>query len=82
MHGVTVHFVTEELDGGPLIIQSLMHRRTAGRQRSYFPALSARVQRQEHTLYPQVVEWFATGRLALDGDAVTLDGTEARTNRS
>jgi len=37
-------------------------------------SLSARVQRQEHRIYPQAVEWFATGRLALVGDAVMLDG--------
>lgn len=70
LHGVTVHFVTEELDGGPLIIQSCIDVRPGDTE----SALSARVQRQEHTLYPQVIEWFATDRLALDGDAVTLDG--------
>jgi phosphoribosylglycinamide formyltransferase-1 len=70
MHGVTVHFVTEELDGGPLIIQSCIDVRPNDTE----TALSARVQRQEHTLYPRVIEWFATGRLALAGDAVTLDG--------
>ena len=75
VHGVTVHFVTEELDGGPLIIQSCIDVRPDDTE----TALSARVQRQEHTLYPQVIEWFATGRLALDGDAVTLDGNKLPT---
>ena len=70
MHGVSVHFVTEELDGGPLIIQSCIDVRAGDTEES----LSARVQRQEHTIYPQAIEWFATGRLALVDDRVTLDG--------
>jgi phosphoribosylglycinamide formyltransferase-1 len=70
LHGVSVHFVTEELDGGPVIIQSCIDMRADDTEAS----LSARVQRQEHRIYPQAVEWFATGRLALVGDAVMLDG--------
>lgn len=70
LHGVTVHFVTEELDGGPLIIQSCIDVRPEDTEES----LSARIQRQEHTIYSQAIEWFATGRLTLVGDAVMLDG--------
>ena len=70
LHGVSVHFVTEELDGGPLIIQSCIDVRADDTEET----LSARVQREEHTLYPLAIEWFATGRLALDGDAVMFDG--------
>jgi phosphoribosylglycinamide formyltransferase 1 len=70
MHGVSVHFVTEELDGGPVIIQACIDVRADDTEQS----LSARVQRQEHTIYPQAIEWFATGRLALEGDRVVLDG--------
>lgn len=69
-HGVSVHFVTEELDGGPVIIQSCIDVRADDTEAT----LSARVQQQEHRIYSQAVEWFATGRLALDGDAVMLDG--------
>lgn len=70
LHGVTVHFVTEELDGGPLIIQACLDVRADDTEAT----LSARVQRQEHRIYSQAIEWIASGRLALQNDAVTLDG--------
>ncbi len=69
-HGVSVHFVTEELDGGPVIIQACIDVRADDTEAT----LSARVQRQEHRIYPQAIEWFATGRLALSDDVVTFDG--------
>ena len=71
-HGASVHFVTEELDGGPLIIQACVDVRPGDTEQS----LSARVQREEHKIYPQAIEWFATGRLELVGDRVMLDGKE------
>ncbi|HEV7432719.1 MAG TPA: phosphoribosylglycinamide formyltransferase [Steroidobacteraceae bacterium] len=70
MHGASVHFVTGELDAGPLVIQAqvpLQHEDTAER-------LSARVQRQEHIIYPKVVGWIAENRLRLVGDVVYFDG--------
>jgi phosphoribosylglycinamide formyltransferase 1 len=70
IHGVSVHFVTEELDGGPVIMQACIDVRARDTEQS----LSARVQRQEHTIYPQIIDWFARGRLALSGDRVLLDG--------
>jgi phosphoribosylglycinamide formyltransferase 1 len=70
VHGASVHFVTEELDGGPLIIQACIDILPDDTEES----LSARVQRQEHTIYPQAIEWFATGRLALIDDHVMFDG--------
>jgi phosphoribosylglycinamide formyltransferase 1 len=70
MHGVSVHFVTEELDGGPVIIQACIRIQPGDTENS----LSARVQRQEHTIYPQAIEWFAQGRLALREDRAWLDG--------
>lgn len=71
MHGASVHFVTEELDGGPLIIQA---------EAPVLPGddahtLAARVLTQEHRIYPTAVRWFAQGRLKLEGDRVLLDGT-------
>ena len=69
-HGVSVHFVTEELDGGPVVVQACIDVRDGDTEQS----LSARVQRQEHTIYPQVIDWIASGRLALSGDRVMLDG--------
>lgn len=70
LHGVSVHFVTEELDGGPTIIQACVDVRPEDTEAS----LSARVQRQEHRLYPQAIEWFARGRLQLRDHRVWLDG--------
>lgn len=70
MHGVSVHFVTEELDGGPVIIQACVDVRAGDTEQT----LSARVQRLEHTIYPQAIDWFATGRLALAAERVMLDG--------
>ena len=65
-HGVTVHFVTAELDGGPAIVQAIVPV-LAGDDAGL---LAKRVQRQEHVIYPLAVKWFAQGRLKmLDGKA-------------
>lgn len=69
-HGVSVHFVTQELDGGPVIIQARVPVLAGDTEAS----LSARVQRQEHRIYPQAIEWFAGGRLCLRDDRAWLDG--------
>ena len=68
-HGASVHFVTAELDGGPLILQS----RVAVRPQDTEDTLSARVQATEHIIYPRVIGWLADGRLAWRGGA-WLDG--------
>jgi phosphoribosylglycinamide formyltransferase 1 len=60
LHGASVHFVTAELDGGPVILQS----RLAVRPGDTEAALSARVQATEHIIYPRVIGWLADGRLA------------------
>lgn len=64
VHGASVHFVTEELDGGPVVLQT---------QVPVLPeddadSLAARVLEQEHRIYPRVVRWFAEGRLRLSSD--------------
>ncbi|RZQ57141.1 phosphoribosylglycinamide formyltransferase [Pseudidiomarina tainanensis] len=69
-HGVSVHFVTEELDGGPVILQATV---------PVFPEdtaadLQQRVHTQEHAIYPLVVNWFCTNRLRLTADGAELDG--------
>jgi phosphoribosylglycinamide formyltransferase 1 len=69
-HGVSVHFVTEELDGGPVVIQSRIAVLPADTEAS----LSARVQRQEYRIYPEVIDWFAEGRLKYRDGAAWLDG--------
>ena len=69
-HGCSVHFVTEELDGGPLVVQAVI---TVELQDS--PAtLAQRVHVQEHQIYPLAIRWFAEGRLSLGADGALLDG--------
>ncbi|EIC20406.1 phosphoribosylglycinamide formyltransferase [Thiorhodovibrio frisius] len=70
-HGATVHFVTEELDGGPPILQA----RVPVLPDDDDDRLAARVLKQEHKIYPEAVRWFASGRLCLDPDKrARLDG--------
>jgi len=69
-HGVTVHFVTEELDGGPLAIQAVVPVLDGDDE----TALAQRVQRQEHIIYPLAVKWFVEGRLQMVNGAACLDG--------
>ncbi|HEV8333209.1 MAG TPA: phosphoribosylglycinamide formyltransferase [Steroidobacteraceae bacterium] len=70
LHGVSVHFVTEELDGGPVIAQAEVPVMPGDSEAT----LSARVQRAEHRIYPQVIDWLARGRLSLQDGRVWLDG--------
>jgi phosphoribosylglycinamide formyltransferase-1 len=71
VHGASVHFVTAELDGGPVVLQA----RVPVLPGDDPDTLAARVLKQEHRIYPCVVGWFATGRLHLDGAGLpVLDG--------
>jgi phosphoribosylglycinamide formyltransferase-1 len=70
VHGASVHFVTAELDGGPVILQS----RVAIHPSDTEEALSARVQATEHIIYPRVIGWLADGRLAWREGRPWLDG--------
>ncbi|SES70673.1 phosphoribosylglycinamide formyltransferase-1 [Marinobacter segnicrescens] len=71
VHGVSVHFVTEDLDGGPVIAQA----EVAVLPDDTAETLAERVQQQEHVLYPIVVRWFCEGRLQLAGhDRILFDG--------
>jgi len=69
-HGATVHFVTEQLDGGPAIMQVRIAIKSGDTEQS----LAARLMPQEHAIYPLVVQWFIKGRLQLDDNRVLLDG--------
>lgn len=69
-HGASVHFVTDDLDGGPVIAQAAVPVRADDDP----DRLAARVLEQEHRLYPAAVRWFAEGRLQLEGDRVRLNG--------
>ncbi len=68
-HGTSVHFVTEELDGGPVILQA----RIAVLPDDTEDTLTARIQQEEHRIYPQVVNWFVQGRLVLQNGLAYLD---------
>lgn len=70
VHGVSIHFVTEELDGGPVIAQA----EVAVQSDDDTESLAERVQQQEHVLYPIVVRWFCEGRIQLTADGVQFDG--------
>jgi phosphoribosylglycinamide formyltransferase-1 len=65
-HGCTVHFVTADVDGGPVIAQAEVPVRDDDDPQS----LAARVLEEEHRLLPRVVGWYCAGRIALDGDRV------------
>lgn len=70
VHGASVHFVTEELDGGPVIVQAEMPVRPGDDERT----LAERVQKLEHVIYPQAVRLFAEGRVRLRNGRAELDG--------
>ena len=69
-HGASVHFVTEELDGGPLVLQARVPVEADDDEQT----LAARVLTQEHVIYPQVVRWFAEGRLTMNSNQLRMDG--------
>lgn len=69
-HGASVHFVTPELDGGPVVLQSRLPVQPGDTEAT----LSARVQATEYIIYPRVLGWFAQGRLSWQDDAVWFDG--------
>jgi phosphoribosylglycinamide formyltransferase-1 len=74
IHGATVHFVTPELDHGPIVVQAAVPVRPGDDE----AALAARVLAQEHRIYPQAVRWFLDGRLALDAGLVRVSEPGAR----
>ena len=74
VHGVSVHFVTPELDGGPVILQAAVPVHAGDTAKT----LARRVLEREHVIYPLVVRWFADGRLQLEGDQVLLDSQPMR----
>lgn len=68
-HGTSVHFVTEQLDGGPVILQAKVPVFAEDDEAE----VNARIQHQEHAIYPLVVSWFVDGRLAMREGAAWLD---------
>ncbi len=69
-HGCSVHFVTAELDGGPVVLQAKVPI-FAGDDAAL---VAARVHEQEHRIYPLVVRWFCQDRLQQRADQALLDG--------
>lgn len=71
-HGTSVHFVTEQLDGGPVILQA----KVPIFDDDTIDTLTERVQTQEYKIYPLVVEWFVNDRLEMRGGKAFLDGKQ------
>ncbi len=69
-HGASVHFVTPDLDGGPVILQASVSVKRDDSPES----LAARVLVHEHQIYPLVIRWFAEGRVSLKDNQVIFDG--------
>jgi phosphoribosylglycinamide formyltransferase-1 len=69
LHGATVHFVTAELDHGPIVAQAAVPVLTGDTELT----LANRVLEQEHVIYPRAVRWFIEGKLSLQGNIVVID---------
>ena len=74
VHGCTVHFVTAELDHGPIVAQAAVPVRPGDDA----AALAARVLTQEHVIYPRAVRWFLEGRLSVADGVVRVRGEDAQ----
>lgn len=68
-HGVTVHFVTSELDSGPPVLQAVVDVD----QQDTAQSLAQRIHEQEHVIYPMAIGWFAEGRLVCKNNQALLD---------
>lgn len=71
VHGATVHFVTAELDHGPIVTQAAVPVQTDDTE----DTLAERVLAQEHIIYPRAVRWFVEGRLSVDNGLVRITDT-------
>jgi phosphoribosylglycinamide formyltransferase-1 len=69
-HGASVHFVTNDLDGGPVIVQAPVPVRADDTA----DTLAARVLQEEHRIFPLAIRWCAEGRLSIRNGQVLLDG--------
>lgn len=70
-HGLSVHFVTPELDGGPVILQA----KTEIKEDDTVETLQMRIHSLEHQAYPKVIKWFTEGKLKLENHDVIFEGT-------
>ena len=74
VHGCTVHFVTGELDSGPIVAQAAVPVRPGDGAEE----LAARVLAQEHVIYPRAVRWFLEDRLVIENGVVRVKGDDAQ----
>ncbi len=72
VHGASVHFVTEELDGGPVVLQA----RVPVLSGDDADILAARVLKKEHIIYPTVVRWIAEGKIRMRDGRIFKEGRE------
>jgi len=68
VHGATVHFVTADLDHGPIVLQAIIEVR----QNDTPDSLATRLLTQEHVIYPRAVRWFVEGRLSVEQGVVRV----------
>ena len=74
LHGCSVHFVTAELDSGPIVIQAAL----AVRPGETAEQLAARVLEQEHVIYPRAARWFLDDQLVIHNGVVRVKGDDAQ----
>ena len=74
VHGCTVHFVTANLDHGPIIVQAAVPVRPG----DTVDRLAARVLRQEHEVYPRAIRWYLEDRLVIENGVVRVLGNDAQ----
>ncbi|MEV8469177.1 MULTISPECIES: phosphoribosylglycinamide formyltransferase [unclassified Ralstonia] len=74
VHGATVHFVTADLDHGPIVLQAIIDVR----QDDTPDSLAGRLLVQEHTIYPRAVRWFVEGRLSIEDGVVRVSPDESQ----
>ena len=74
LHGCTVHFVTTELDAGPIVIQAAVPVFAGDTEEK----LAARVLRQEHIVYPRAVRWYLEDKLVIERGTVRVKGNDAQ----
>src|SRR5882757_263072 len=73
LHGCTAHFVTPQVDHGPIIAQAAIPVRAGDTEAT----LAARVLQQEHRIYPLAIRWFVEGRLAVENGIVRVNAPDA-----
>jgi phosphoribosylglycinamide formyltransferase 1 len=74
VHGCSVHYVTADLDHGPVVAQAALPVRRGDNADS----LARRVLKLEHVIYPRAVRWFLDGKLVIEHGTVRVKGNDAQ----